>query len=127
VGGSFLVYHFWIKKRTDLPSVWPEGSVKEKIGKSDFVWDSSSQCFADTYQVTDTLIKQFVMSGDVRFGISKPRRDPYPVYVIDGWLQESRKVRMKIESADSTSVLMAIEDLPETKAPQKCNCKPIPY
>jgi|GEM_PF-966440 len=125
--GSFLVYQLWIKNRPDLPSVWPEGSVKQKIGRSQLIWDPQAACYSACYQLSDTVVKEFVSKGDVRFGVSKPRRNPHPVYVIDGWLDANRKVRMHIESADTTSALFKIEDLPGTRAAQSCDCTPVTY
>lgn len=120
--GSFLVYQFWIKNRTDLPNMWPEGRVRDKIYRSQFLWDDTASCYASCYTLNDSLIKNFVNAGNVRFGISETRKKPNPVYVIDGFVHESWNVRMTIESGDSTSVLKKIEDLPDTKNAVNCQC-----
>lgn len=120
--GCILVYQLWIKNRTDLPNMWPEGRVKDKIIRSKILTDSNAVCYTTCYSLNDSLIKTFVKTGNVRFGISETRRKPYPLYVIDGTIHEGWKIRMKIISEDSTSRINYIEDLPESPHKQNCRC-----
>ncbi len=125
--GAFLVNQLWWKKRPDIPNMWPEGRVKDQIKRSMFIVNDTATCYLQCYQLNDSLVKAFVSSGDVRFGISKPRRKPHPVYIIDGAIHEGWKVRMHIESADSTAILWRIEDLPGTQVPKSCSCPEFNY
>lgn len=122
--GIFVVKLFF--KDRNLPNMWPEGRVKEVISSSQWITVSESNCFKECYQLNDSAIVAFVKNGNVRFGISKPRRTPLPVYIIDGKIDE-RSIRMHIESGDTTSTLFGIEDLPDTKIKTECSCSMVPY
>lgn len=122
--GIFVVKLFF--KDRNLPSMWPEGRVKEVIANSEWIQTSESTCFKECYHLNDSLIVSFVKNGDVRFGVSKPRRKPLPVYIIDGKMDD-RIIRMHIESGDTTATLFGIEDLPESKIKTDCSCMQVPY
>jgi hypothetical protein len=125
--GSAAVYFLWIRNRTDLLSWWPGGRVKDKILRSHWLHSEAGMCYLNCYQLNDSLLNNFVRNGNVRFGISKTRRKPFPVYIIDGMIHEDQHVRMHIESADSLASIFQIEDLPDTKNRLNCNCMPIEY
>lgn len=119
--GSLAVWFFMMKDRTDLPAVWPGKVVKQNIRNSVLSVDTSAQCMYDCYHLNDSLVKAFVSGGKVRFGISEPRKEPWPEYVIDGKLKGLYAARMRIESGDSLSILKHIEILPGSE-PLNCSC-----
>lgn len=125
--GSAAVYFLWIRNRTDLLSWWPGGRVKDKILHSNWLHSEAGMCYLNCYQLNDSLLNNFVRNGNVRFGISKTRRKPFPVYIIDGIIHEGQHVRMHIESADSLASIFQIEDLPDTKSSISCSCSPVDY
>lgn len=125
--GSAAVYFLWIRNRTDLLSWWPGGRVKDKILRSHWLHSESGMCYLNCYQLNDSLLNNFVKNGNVRFGISKTRRKPFPVYIIDGMIHENQHVRMHIESADTSASIFQIEDLPDTKNSISCSCSPVDY
>ncbi len=122
--GIFLVKMFF--KDRNVPSMWPEGRVKQIISESEWIKTGDSECFKKCYQLEDSLIVNYVKDGNVRFGISKTRRKPSPVYIIDGKIDD-RLLRMHIESTDTTATIFGIEDLPESPIKTECNCKIVPY
>jgi hypothetical protein len=125
--GSVAVYFLWIRNRTDLLSWWPGGRVKDRILRSNWLQGNTGMCYLDCYQLNDSLLDDFVRNGKVRFGISKTRRNPFPVYIIDGTIHDGWQVRMHIESADTLASVFQIEDLPDTKKKIDCACNPVIY
>ncbi|MCX7744481.1 MAG: hypothetical protein N2167_07955 [Flavobacteriales bacterium] len=125
--GSVAVHFLWVRNRTDLLSWWPGGRVKDKILRSNWLHEDAGMCYLNCYQLNDSVLNHFIKNGNVRFGISKTRRKPFPVYIIDGIIHNDMYVRMHIESADSLASVFRIEDLPETKKKVNCPCYPITY
>lgn len=125
--GSFAVYFLWIRHRSDLLSWWPGGRVKDKILRSSWLHSETSKCYLNYYHLNDSLLNDFVRNGKVRFGISKTRRKPFPVYIIDGTIHDGWQIRMHVESADSLASVFEIEDLSNTKTQVQCACTPIKY
>ncbi len=122
--GIFVVKFFF--KNRDVPSMWPEGRVKQMISESEWIPNGNGECFKACYGLSDSAIVAIVKNGNVRFGVSKTRREPLPVYIIDGQMDE-KLIRIHIESGDTTASLFGIEDLPETKITTVCNCELVPY
>lgn len=124
--GTFLVWALWLRHR-DVPSMWPEGMVKEKIGWSKIESNSTNDCYMKCLNINDSLIKNTIKSGDVKFSISKTRREPAPVYAIDTKSKEGEKIRWWVESKDSTYNIFRIDDLPGTTKNHICDCKPVVF
>ena len=124
--GAFLVWALWLRNR-DVPSMWPEGMVKDKIGRSKIENGSINTCYMNCLQVNDSLIRTTLKKGDVKFRISKTRRNPAPVYAIDTRSNDGEKMRWWIESKDSTYNIFRIDDLPGTTKNHICDCKPVVF
>ncbi len=124
--GSFLVWALWLKNR-DVPSMWPEGMVKDKIFRSKIEPGSTNDCYLGCMKANDSVIRATLKKGDVKFSISKTRRDPAPVYAIDTRSAEGEKMRWWIESKDSTYNIFRIDDLPGTTRNHVCDCSPVTF
>ena len=124
--GTFLVWAFWLRNR-DIPSFWPEGMVKDKIGWSKIEQNPTNDCYMKCLTTNDSLIKTTIKKGDVKFSISKTRRNPAPVYAIDTNSKEGEKIRWWVESKDSTYNIFRIDDLPGTTKNHICDCKPVKF
>jgi hypothetical protein len=121
--GSLAVWYFWLGNRTDLPSFWPAGKVKEKILSAPLKLDSVGLCYATCFGIVDSTFRQFVHSGKVRFGLSETRRKPFPVYILDGRFDAGSQVRLYIESGDDFCAILKAEDLPGNHIKHTCSCK----
>lgn len=121
VVGMVLVYLFF-GQRTNLPAVWPEGKVKEKISRSTLVRDSLSSCLLNCIHVDDLRLKDMIVAGDVNFRESTVRDVPHPVYAIDVKIPSGASARLTIESADSTFSLLSVNSV-LTADSSFCNCK----
>jgi hypothetical protein len=119
--GTIAVNQLWLKNREDLFSMWPSGRVKEKIIKGSWTEDSLFICYQKCYQFSVVEINESIKSGNVRFGISEGRRKPYPIYIIDSKLK-GKDIRWHIESADSTSRIFKVENLPGELKEKNCEC-----
>lgn len=123
--GSVLVWFFWLRNR-DVPSLWPEGMVKDKISRSTLLPNDTNQCYLTCLHTNDSILKQLVQQGNVRFNYSKGRRTP-PVYAIDTKSDKGVMMRLWIESADSTFNIFKIDDLPGTTENHSCQCPVVTF
>jgi hypothetical protein len=124
--GSVLVWALWLRNR-DVPSFWPEGMVRDKIVQSTLEPNDTNACFLKCMATTDSLLRNSIKKGDVKFSISKTRRKPAPVYAIDTKTLSGEKTRWWIESKDSTYNIFKIDDLPGTTKNHICDCHPVPF
>jgi hypothetical protein len=124
--GSVLVWALWLRNR-DVPSFWPEGMVRDKIVEATLEPNDTNACFLTCLATTDSLVRNAIKKGDVKFSISKTRRKPAPVYAIDTKSLSGEKIRWWIESKDSTYNIFKIDDLPGTTKNHICDCKPVAF
>ncbi|MBE2247418.1 MAG: hypothetical protein IAE67_09180 [Candidatus Competibacteraceae bacterium] len=120
--GTLGVYFLWLRNRPDLLSWWPGGRVKDKLLRSEWVYDDTYHCYRQCYALSDEILHQMIRDGKVRFGISKPRRSPCPIYVIDTRANHSPPLRLHVELCDSLATLYSIENLPGEHQPAQCSC-----
>ncbi len=124
--GTFLVWALWLRNR-ETPNMWPEGMVKDQIGRSKMETNPINDCYLKCFALNDSILKKELKKGDVIFGISKTRRKPAPVYAIDISSVKGEKMRWWIESKDSTYNIFKMEDLPGTTSNHICDCQPVSF
>jgi hypothetical protein len=124
--GSFLVWALWLRNR-DVPSFWPEGMVKDKITNALIEPNTTNDCYLKCMETNDSLVRNLLKKGDVKFSISKTRKVAAPIYAIDTRTVSGEKVRWWIESKDSTYNIFRIDDLPGTTKNHLCDCTPINF
>ncbi|MCZ2443051.1 MAG: hypothetical protein LC101_04670 [Flavobacteriales bacterium] len=124
--GTLAVYFFWLRNRPDLLSWWPGGRVKDKLLHSTWIQDDTYHCYWECYALNDSIMNHWIRDGKVRFGISKPQREPCPIYIIDT-REEDVPLRIHVELCDSTATLYRIENLPGQKSHTTCLCNDKSY
>lgn len=118
--GAFLVWALWLRNR-DVPSFWPEGMVKDKLMKSTIEENDINMCYLTCLQTNDSVLRASFKKADVQFPPVK--REPFPVYRIATSTSSGEKMRLYIESKDSTYNILKLEDLPGTTKNHICDCK----
>lgn len=121
--GSFAVYFLWIRNRTDLPSIWPAGIVKDNLAQSTLVPDTVSACYFACYQINVDSLKNWISKGRVNFPESETRGAENPTYAIDAQLPYRGKIRIRIQLEDSLTHLKSMEVLPNADVNfESCTC-----
>jgi hypothetical protein len=122
--GIFLVWALWLRNR-DIPNFWPGGMVREKIVESTIETNNINTCYLNCLGTTDSSLRILIKRADVK--MPPARRQPYPVYGITTLSSTGEKVRLWIESKDSTYNIFKIEDLPGTTKNHDCKCEEVNF
>jgi hypothetical protein len=123
--GFILMKYLWWDQRTDLESMWPKGMVKSKIGRSTIESNEINTCYLTCLGTNDSTLRTLLSKGDVHF--PPVRREPFPVYRISTSSPSGEKLRLYVESKDSTYNIFKIEDLPGTSKNHICDCKTVEF
>jgi len=123
--GFILVKFLWWDQRPDLDSLWPKGMAKEKIARSTIENNEINSCYLNCLHTTDSALRVLIKDADIK--MPPVRREPYPVYRISTSSATGEKVRLYIESKDSTYNIFKVEDLPGTTKNHLCDCKQVAF
>jgi len=100
---------FFIYKDRNLPAVWPAGVVKENLGKSLPVVDSTNLEIYQTENIDSAKLSLFFKNAEVIFSESKAQQKPCPVYILKGKIEEKGFYRLEVESCDSTYKVLSLK------------------
>lgn len=114
--GIVLAYAFFGDREFDWT---PNDRVLLRLRSQPLVTNSKIDCQLNCLGITEADIKLLLDSGDVNFSGSEPRREPYPIYLIEGELKKAGQVGLKFEGEDTIAT-----NLMEIVSPdlERCDC-----
>lgn len=120
--GSVFVYYVLIKGKK-FPAWLPKDRIKEQIKETPLELSARTQCMLNCYGIKAEEISAVVDNGEVDLGDSKPRRNPRPIYAIDGKTTSGVAVRIYTETNTFRNITTILSiDKKEPALGDKCDC-----
>lgn len=107
--GSAFVYYLFGDRDIDF-SYGPQARTIKNIRSKSIDWNSLQNDVLDLQ--TDSLINKVLEAGDVRFGKSEPRKEPFGHYALF-YSHESFPYLVVLENGDEVVKLVRVEKLPD--------------
>ncbi|MEQ6123961.1 DUF4258 domain-containing protein [Pseudotenacibaculum sp. MALMAid0570] len=101
--GSIIVLFIWKGKDVAFP-YGPDARTLSSIRKKTLLYSENAEKSMKEFEIDSTYIKAILVSGDVSFGKSEPRKKPCAEYYISGTHNE-KQVDFYVIRCDSTATI----------------------
>lgn len=120
--GCVFVYAVLIRGNK-FPAWLPKDRIKEQVKETPLELSPRTQCMLTCYGMKAEDISAVVDNGEVLLSESQPRRDPRPIYAIDGKTLAGVEVRIYTETNTYRNVTTILSiDKKVAVATEKCDC-----